>query len=500
VKTACHSAVTNLLLRSVSLKIVLTGRQGLFTMSPMSPEAKARRRIVTLVTLFYLLLIFEGSIRKWALTSYGQVLFFIRDPLVLAVYWLALKNSLLPKNSKLLAAGIAFAIVGLFIITLQAVGVASGIDKWPILAVYGWRNYFLYIPLPFIVGETFEAEDIRRIVKITALLAVPIAVLVLLQFHAAPDAPINVGFGASAEQQFRGLSVDMDHTRPMGTFTSDLGQKNFDVSCLAMLLSLWLMPASRRYLKAPLLIIATCAVLSCLAVGGSRSAMIGSGIVAIAAIGSALVLPGGMASARAVLLPLIFGALAISLYPIIFPEGYSTFMTRWNQAAVVEAQFFGLGVFGRALYGFFDFLQLIGDAPVVGYGLGLAGNASLTLGVVIPGFNGWAENDWSRHIVDLGPIIGVAFILYRISFVVWLGTRCLAGARRNADALPMLLFAYIGIDLLYGELTGHGTVNGYGWLFAGLCLASSKTLQVGREASALLAPPARSPRFANLMR
>jgi hypothetical protein len=35
------------------------------------------------------------------------------------------------------------------------------------------------------------------------------------------------------------------------------------------------------------------------------------------------------------------------------------------------------------------------------------------------------------------------------------------------------MFAYIGVELLYGELTGHGSVNGYGWLFAGLCIAAA---------------------------
>lgn len=450
--------------------------------------------------VIYLLLIFEGALRKWVLTSFGQALFFVRDPFVLMVYWLALRHSLFPRGNALLQAGVAFGFIGLLLLAFQAAGVASGIDKWPLLAAYGWRNYFLYIPLAFVIGEVFEARDIQRLVKLTCALAVPIAVLVLLQFRSSPDAPINVGFGASAAQQFQGLTVDADHTRPMGTFTSDVGQKQFDVSTIAMLLTLWITPQARRFLKSWQMLMATCAVLTCIAVGESRGAMLGSGIVVTMAIASAAVLRGFGASARAIAWPTLLVVVAVSLYPIVFPDGYATFMNRWNGAAASESQSFQLGIFGRAFYGFYEFFSLLGDTPITGYGLGLAGNASLTLGVTIPGFNGWAENDWSRHIVDLGPVVGVLFILYRVALVTWLGMTCLTGARRSGNPLPLLLFSYCGVELLYGELTGHGSVNGYGWLFGGLCLAAAKTNVVsGQLIDNEVKQRAAIPRYANLM-
>ena len=462
---------------------------------------KPRRQVVRLIMVIYLLLLFEGALRKWVLTSFGPVLFFVRDPFVLMVYWLALRHSLYPRGNALLQVGVAFGCLGLLLLAFQAAGVASGIDKWPLLAAYGWRNYFLYIPLPFVIGEVFEARDIQRFVKLTCILAVPIAVLVLLQFRSSPDAPINVGFGASAAQQFQGLTVDADHTRPMGTFTSDVGQKQFDVSTIAMLLTLWITPLARRFLKSWQMLIATCAVLTCIAVGGSRGAMLGSGIVVTMAIASAAVLRGMGASARAIVWPTLLVVVAVSLYPVVFPDGYATFINRWNGAAAAESRYFQLGIFGRAFYGFYEFFSLLADTPITGYGLGLAGNASLTLGVTIPGFSGWAEDDWSRHIVDLGPVVGVLFILYRVALVTWLGMTCLHGARRTGNPLALLLFSYCGVELLSGELTGHGTVNGYGWLFAGLCLAAAKAPAVASQLDAVkLAQSINAPRFVNLMR
>jgi hypothetical protein len=434
---------------------------------------KGRRQIVALATAFYLLLIFEGALRKWLLPTHGEILFFVRDPIAIAIIALAVRYSFLPRRQPLFIAGAVFAAVGVLVILAQALGVAATIPQWPILAAYGWRNYFLYIPLPFILGQTLQPQDIRRLVKLTLLLTVPVAVLVFLQFRSSPFAPINVGFAADVSQQFRGLSVDAEHTRPMGLFTSDVGQKEFTVSALATVLALWILPAARRYVRSWQLAIATCAVLTCLAVGESRGAIVHSGILVLAALSCVVVLRRSGISSRTILLPVALAAIAVVLYPIIFTEGYNVFVDRWNRAAIAESGATQFGIFGRALYGFVDFFSLMGSTPVAGYGLGLAGNASLTLGVTIPGFHGWAETDWARHIVDLGPVVGVAFILYRIVLVAWLGRVCVIGARANADPLPLLWFAFVGIELLYGQLTGHGTVNGYGWLFAGLCLAAA---------------------------
>jgi hypothetical protein len=95
----------------------------------------------------------------------------------------------------------------------------------------------------------------------------------------------------------------------------------------------------------------------------------------------------------------------------------------------------------------------------------------------------------------------VAFIVYRVVLVGWLGTICTTGARRNGDALPLLLFAFVGFDLLAGELTGHGTVNGYGWLFAGLCIAAAQPHASSAPAPSVSnAGALRVPEFPNLLR
>jgi hypothetical protein len=482
-----------------SMPITTSQSKGMAAGAPPDARERARLRIVQLVMLTYLLLIFEGSLRKYLLPSYGHLLFFVRDPFVIWIYWLAARHGWFPKHQPLLMWGVGFAVASLFWMALQSVGVASGIVQWPLLATYGWRNYFLYIPLPFVIGEAFQTQDLRRLIRLTLLLAVPIAVLVTLQFRSAPDAPINVGFGG-LEEQFHGLGIDGDHTRPMGTFTSDVGQRQFVVSAFAMMLALWLLPASRRFVKRWQLVTATAAILSCLAVGGSRGSVVGCGVVMLVALASTHLLRGRGSPARGLLLPLALAAIAIILYPIVFPDGYAAFSGRWKIAAEVEHNDFGL--LSRALFGFIDFFNFLSDTPLAGFGLGLAGNASAVMGVKIPGFALWAETDWARHIVDIGPMLGLAFIAYRIALFTWLLRSCLSGVRQSGDALPILLFGYVGVELLYGQITGHGTINGYAWLFCGLCLVASKAAQeVAATAPAAHGPaPLLQPRFSNLMR
>ncbi|MBY0468999.1 MAG: hypothetical protein K2Q07_08495, partial [Burkholderiaceae bacterium] len=73
-----------------------------------------------------------------------------------------------------------------------------------------------------------------------------------------------------------------------------------------------------------------------------------------------------------------------------------------------------------------------------------------------------------------GPAFGVCYIAFRLGLVVWLLRLVLQATRRVPDPLPMLLFAFASYVLLLGQLTGHGTINVYGWLFTGLCIAASR--------------------------
>ena len=462
--------------------------------------------MVKLVFVIYLLAIFEGALRKWVAPQFSQYIYFIRDPFVIWAYFIALNHGLWPRRSTPFKIGLALGGIGALIAVLQIA--LSGFDGLQILlAGYGWRNYFLYLPLAFLIGEQFTRRDVVRLCRLSLWIALPVAFLIALQFAAAPDAVINVGTATDSAGQFRGLGLDADHTRPMGTFTSVTGQTMFVSSAFAFLLALIIMNGKLRPVRRLTILIGAVSILSAMALGGSRYILIHCGLSVLGAMLLGTFIKGASSKARALLIPLSFGLLAAALYPIIFPEGFSALMGRWNNAAAVETTQFGnSGVFGRALYGMIDFLDLVHLTPALGYGLGFGGNASTILGATIDGSTplALAESDWARHIIDLGPLFGCAFIACRIAFVVWLAKLVVLASRRHADPIPALLFTFISSELFYGQVTGHGTINVFVWLYTGLCLAamrvSVRTKGPRRPISSHAAIPGAVTRIAKLVK
>lgn len=302
------------------------------------------------------------------------------------------------------------------------------------------------------------------------LLAVS-AVLVMVQFYSPIGSAINVGTSDNPLLQFRGLGLNELRTRPMGLFTSDTGQKQLVVSCLALLIAGWSGAFSLATYQRVLLPVATFGVLACLAFSGSRGAVLSAGLVVVAALFA--VARGGSSVGRGRLL-FVLGAvllLAALLVPFVFADGFAAFLERWTSAQSFEQQQFSGGIFGRALYGFIDFFRLMTATPLIGFGIGMGGNAASTLSASAGahGLSYYAETDWARHMVDLGPILGLMFMTFRIGLVIAVARRVLV----SRNALAILLFGYLGYELLTGQITGQGTVNGYVWLFTGFTLAAA---------------------------
>lgn len=420
----------------------------------------------------YLLAIFEGAIRKYIAPQLGQYIFFIRDPFLLYAYLLATRFSLWPRQQAFFAVSVFMCVFGVLLFVMQ-VGVFGVDNTRLLLGVYGWRSYFFYIPLAFLIGAQFRREDLRLVARITLFLAVPIAVLVLAQFSSPPNAQINVGVAEERELQFRSVGITVDRIRTTGTFTSPAGQQQFIASAFALMVAMMLLP--RREAGVIFVGLTACAVLTCLALSGSRGAMLHCGLIGLFAMGLGLVGKSAALKTKALLLPLGLITSAAVLYPIVFPEGFETFMTRWNGAANAERAIEG-GVFGRAVLGQVDFIRFLDVVPTLGYGLGYGGNASIMLGAEVDGVKPglMVEADLSRQIVDLGPVFGLCYIAMRLALMIWLGLRVYAATRRSPDPMPVLLFAYVSYTVLFGQITGNGSINAYGWLFTGLCIAASR--------------------------
>jgi hypothetical protein len=438
----------------------------------VSARERARRRFVLTVFAIYLLVIFEGSLRKYVAPQFGQYIFFIRDPFVVFAFAVASAHGLWPRNHALL--NVAWAMGALGVLLFAAQCAIFGLDTTRlILGIYGWRAYFLYVPLAFLIGANFDAEDLRRIAKLTLFLSVPVAVLIFFQFFSPPDAAINVGVAEDRDLQFQSVGVTAERIRTTGPFTSNQGQAQFTTLAFVFVLAAAL--AARRTVGTPLLLAATGATLTCAALSNSRGTMLSLGLVGLFGVGLALGGRGAALKTKALLIPAGLLGLGFVLFPIVFPEGYESFMFRWDSAATVESGLPG-GILGRAILGLLIFTNILDVVPMLGYGLGYGGNASNILGAEVDGVKPsmLAEADFSRHIVDLGPLFGIGYIAFRLVLLVWLTRQVVVATRSRVDPMPMLLFAYVGNQILSGQITGHGSINGFAWIATGLCIAAAR--------------------------
>ncbi len=406
-----------------------------------------------LLWLFVALLLVEGALRKWALPAWSDELLIVRDPVLLAIYALAFAAGLFPVNRFIVA---LVVLAGLSVL----VSLFGGHDNFAVIA-YGVRINYLHLPLIWIMARVLNRRDVERLGAFLLLAAIPMTLVMVAQFRAPMDAFINRGVGNDEVGQLFGAE---GHIRPPGLFAFITGPQLFFPLCAAFFFD---EIGGAKRLPWYLLIAGGLAIALALPVSISRSVMLCTGGVAVA---FALTLPFTSVRFRALWRPLLLLAViagGLSCLPV-FHEGSSAFMSRWDTAEIEGAAWSGL--IDRTVNGFTNPYFFMKAAPLLGHGIGTGSNvgARLTSGQV--GFL-LAEEEWGKVLLELGPAVGAAFILFRIVLTAWLGWLAWRALRRDRDHLPLLLFAAAAPALLQGQWAPP-TVLGFAVIGAGLLLGA----------------------------
>ncbi|OCB02370.1 hypothetical protein BBC27_13660 [Acidithiobacillus ferrivorans] len=439
----------------------------------------ARVWMVRVIFILYWLLIFTGALRKWGLPQLQKPLFFIAVPFTLWLYGISLMKNMWPRGMALLNFAYLLAGAAVLLIPVQMI-IGHYALRYVIIAGYGWLNYFFYIPLTFIIAKEFNQDDVRRLLRHTLWIGIVSAPVVALQFLSPPHSFINAGDAVTTADQFRQLGSALGHIRPAGFFSSSLGLWMFLSTLTVAVLYGWISSATNAFVGRWVLILATMALLAMMAFSGSRGAMVQSALVFVATAIAGVISNRRQLAIRAGLWPLLVVGFLVVLWPIVLPNAYEMFITRWDQAAAASP--FALGFFGRALYPLYAWIYYL-NTPFSGDLLGITSNAAARLSwVQMPtayytwtGYGIWArESGWAVHIVDLGLVLGFGYIIFRIWFTLWLLITLWKSTRKNHDPLALMLFSFAGQLILMGQITVQGTVNGYVWIFLGVALASTK--------------------------
>ena len=172
---------------------------------------------VIMLVFFVILMIFEGSIRKWVSPSFGTPLQVLRDILPGMALWSYLASNPLRRTVRRALPSSAVLTVFLGYLFFAVVSILnSGVNSIPV-AILGLRTHFFYIPLtffvPIIIGNT---PAVQKLLFRLALLSVPVSILAVYQSTQPQNSWINIyGTGEHAGALFG----DEGLVRAAGTFS-----------------------------------------------------------------------------------------------------------------------------------------------------------------------------------------------------------------------------------------------------------------------------------------
>ena len=428
-------------------------------MISITPEERAQRYVRRLIWLYFWLLLLEGVLRKWAFPQFSNPLLIVRDPVVLLIYFFSLRARLFPWNAWVVAL-VVMACLGVMATFFQ---LWDYVPPQSIAAVtgYGIHSNFFHLPLIFVIAKAFTFEDVKRIGWWTLILLVPMTLLMIAQFRAGPDAFINRTAGGEGDI----MMSSMGKVRTAGPFSFVIGVVAY--FSLATGYLVWGL-LYRRVYKKWLLASAGAALLIGISVSGSRS-VVGACAVVVASLLLVIFLrPDVMNRFGQILLAVVVLGFIVSR-TAIFKEGANVLSTRFAEVAEATEQSIPQDLISRTLSTFGDGLFVIGKAPFLGYGLGVGTNAGAKLLLGQATFL-LMEGEWPRIILESGPVLGSAYLLWRLGLavlVLWLSIRSII----SGNLLPILLFASSILPMVSGQF-GQPTILGFAVFVTGLAVAA----------------------------
>lgn len=189
----------------------------------------------TAVKIAFVAVLVEGAIRKWVLPQGQELAYFLKDIFLVGAY---LKFFFAPDQElrayRLRVPGaMIFVLCALVSFSALNPNIGSGI-----LAMYGLKVYFMYVPLTFMMPYLFRNQQ-EMLHQLTwyVLLAIPVCVLGFLQYTSDRFSVINTFATGMGETGATGFGVG-DRARITASFSYITGHTTFVIIFFALVLAL----------------------------------------------------------------------------------------------------------------------------------------------------------------------------------------------------------------------------------------------------------------------
>jgi len=408
------------------------------------------------VWAYFLLVIFEGALRKWFLPGLSTPLLIIRDPLALWVIYKLWNKGELPKSIYVSA----MVIIGaLGIVTAMVFGHGS----LPV-AIFGARILLIHFPFMFAMGKILDRDDVLAIGRAILWISIPMALLIAIQFYSPQSAWVNRGVGGDLEGA--GFSGAMGYFRPPGTFSFTNGNSFFFNIAAVFVIYFWLNAKDTNKL---ILIGASVAVLMSIPLSISRSLFFSMIIsVFFATVGA--ILNKKYASKMVFSGVILFFGLLVLSQMTFFQLATAAFTDRFESANTNEGGLEGV-LADRYLGGMIGALKSSAEQDFFGFGIGMGTNVGsklLTGGSVFL----ISEGEWGRVIGEQGAIMGIGIILIRLGLSLKLTINAYK-RMTGGDLLPWILLSF-GLLIIPQGQWAQPTSLGFSTLIGGLLFASMR--------------------------
>lgn len=406
------------------------------------------------IWVYFFLLIFEGALRKWVVPSLSTPLLVIRDPVAVWLLFLAIRHGRLRPNSIL---------IGVVLIGFISIFTALFFGHENIaVAIFGARIFLIHFPLIFIIGRVFEIKDAIKLGKVLLWISIPMSLLIMLQFFSPQTAWVNRGVGDDTEGA--GFSGALGFFRPPATFSFITGTIAF-YSLVACYVFYFLL--NSKIINKVLLYSAIAGLLVAIPLSISRTLFFTVIVILfftiVAVFRKSKYFGRVVAGSAGMLITLI-----ILSNTSTFQTATDAFTSRFKIANKTEGGLQNV-LADRYLGGMIGALEKSSEQSFFGYGIGMGTNVGSMLLIGKTKFL-ISEEEWGRIIGELGPIMGLAIIFFRLKLCAVIGLAAYRKMKKD-NLLPWILLSFVLLNIPQGQWA-QPTILGFSVLGGGLAIAS----------------------------
>ena len=420
----------------------------------------------------FVLLVFEGALRKWAFPGAQAQLYFGKDIILLGAYIGFLldgrRGQFALKDANAIKIGLILAFA------FGCIEVINPYSPSILVGLMGLKMYFLYAPLAFILPYAIKSrQHLLYLIWCYLLIAIPVAMLGFVQSAAGPDSFINtyVGLDESRADEVSGFGNAVSLGRTTGTFSYISGYTPY-LMFIAFLALGYNIAQGWRIRKNIVPLAALTLVVGAMFTTGSRSpvyTLIATGPVILWWAVTTGVLPLRTAMRLCILLP-ILGVVALNLSP----QAYEAFTER--------AQGSSDSTIDRLLSPAVQTLEALSNAPALGTGIGTTHPSALA--IVGATWSWWleglqTETEMARVTVELGAIGLLLIFGLRIMVVVFALRSAFLFRGPVYRAFGFVLTVHLALGLI-NSIMLSATEGLYYWGALGLVFAMRRLEQAER--------------------